>query len=238
MYVDRHAGAGFQDSAAELRIDFQGVLRIFLVHAPCAYFKGMDPFRILLLHESRSRPAQVGERHEVVDRDRADPPDTEHMRERLGHFIKIVVTVGFDKHPSVSPAHREPSLTGAQSDPDLADQRLLKDMPVLALDPDLGVFDQKSIVFIHRESLHFQCTVLFLVHRSKALCGRQSSSSYIFSQKRNDLPDGLSSRIHLFHCIHYGEAHADGVVHLRSRSADRSQCFRGARMIRGAGASR
>ena len=45
------------------------------------------------------------------------------------------------------------AFTGPQSDPDLTDQCFLEDVAVFSLNTDLGIFYQKSIIFIHGKIL-------------------------------------------------------------------------------------
>ena len=83
MDIDGQAGAGLQDRVPQFRTDLGRVHGILLVHTPGLHLKRKLPFRILLRHEGRCRFPELPDRHQLVDGDRADPPDTEDMGEGL-----------------------------------------------------------------------------------------------------------------------------------------------------------
>ena len=157
MHIHRHIGAGLEHSVPDFGIDHEGILGIFLIHAPGAHLERMrccrcSVIRIFGLHKRGSGLTELLDGHEVIFGDRADAPDSEYMGQSFGDFLEVIVGLRLYEDPSVGADHIKVPFTGAQGDPDLADQCFLKDMAVFSLDADLGIFDQKRIVFIHSTS--------------------------------------------------------------------------------------
>ena len=139
---------------ADLGVDLERVVGIFLVHAPGADLKCVraGALGILGLHEGSRRLAELVKRHEIILGDRADSPDAEDMGERFCDFLEIKIPLRLHEDSAIGADHAEISLAGAQGDADLAHQCLLEDMPVFAFDADFGIFDQECVVMVHGTS--------------------------------------------------------------------------------------
>ena len=147
MHVHCEVGAGVENSLSQLLVDLHGVERIFLVKPSCVNLESRLPLRIFLLHEVCRRLAQLLDGNNRRFYDGADAGNSEHAAERLGDLAVVIIRQAFHEDSSVGSVHGKIALAGLERVLDLAHQRLLKYMAVLALDADLGVLDQKRLIF-------------------------------------------------------------------------------------------
>ena len=146
VHVNCKIGAGIENGLSKFLVDLHGIKGIFLVQSSGVHLEGRFSLRIFLLHEIGRRLPQLLDGNNRSFHDRADTGDAEHAAERLGNFAVVILRQTFHENSSVGPVHGKVSLAGLKCVLDLAHQRLLKDVAVLALDADLRVFDQKGLV--------------------------------------------------------------------------------------------
>ena len=146
VHIYGQIGAGHEDRLADLLVDTHGIERIFLVQSSCVNLESGLFGRIFLLHESRCRFSELLDGHDRHFLDGADAGNTEHAAERLGNFTVFIVREALHEDSSVGPVHGKIALAGLERMLDLAHQRFLKDVAVLALDADLCILDQKRLI--------------------------------------------------------------------------------------------
>ena len=139
--VHRQVRTGHEDRLADLLVDAHGIDRVLLVEPSRVYLECRGLVGILFLHKSGRRFAEFlyGLYRHLLDG--ADAGNAEHAAQRFSDFAVVVLGQALHEDPSVGPVNGKIPLAGLQRVLDLAHQRLLKDVAVLALDADLRVFD-------------------------------------------------------------------------------------------------
>ena len=79
----------------------------------------------------------------LIDHDRADTDDAEHMPQHVNCLIIIPVTAAVDINSSADLCHFELSVDPLQQCADPLRERIFKQVAVVAFDADLAVFDHK-----------------------------------------------------------------------------------------------
>ena len=100
-------------------------------------------FRIHLAHIGHDVFAEFTDLLHRFAHHRADPHDAEHFLQALRRAFKIILAAAVHIHAPVAFMHEKFAVHILQCVANLSDKCILKHIPVLALDPDFSVFDQK-----------------------------------------------------------------------------------------------
>ncbi len=137
-----------QDPVAQLRIDFRGIHGEVLVRPAGLHLEAALPAAVQCGPVVQNGLGQgfevvvIGQLHHGANAD-----DAENMLQSL-YGLVIIVVFGLHVHINASPlpGHAEFSLHMLQLHADVVHQGVFKNIAVLALGADLGIFDQKALI--------------------------------------------------------------------------------------------
>ena len=159
MNIYRRFRKSIQDQTAKACTDFHGINRIRFSGSSCVNLEGSGKFRVSCLHIAYNIFSHLFKALILIDHNRADSYNTKNSLQGFYCLIKIIFLRAEYINASLLLDHAEISFYRFQSKAHLFYQRILKKIPVFALNSNFRILNQKCMKY-HKYSPFVSFTFL------------------------------------------------------------------------------